>query len=258
MADIGGSEEILPYSAAWLRERGASYDPLTGRPVPQPAVPMPRLVDKHDVAQPLASDKHTPPLVEPDTPVIAAPSPSATAAMLPQPIPTQETSANAYSQQAARRNRKPSRLPIIMGLIIVLLAVFAAEHYLVPMFSKPKKLVSSSTTVSQVGAIAPIPATVIPPRPSVSSVPPSVPAREASTHTPTPAVTAPSTRQAPALLPVPKAEEQVPAPVQAPSVIQSPPSSSVQVGPHSVTEPRHESKAQFEQQHMQQLLSPLG
>ncbi len=260
-----------PYSDSWLRERGASFDPLTGMRVPP--LPKEKTQEKTppgtvEIAQPESSGPEAPASVGaaigiPEAITESAPSP----AQVPHEVSVIKQGGEApapASDEYQPVRKKSSRLPIIIGILLAVAAVVAAEHYLVPIFthSKPKEVPSAnSPQSSQVS-------------PSVKSSPRpfSKPSTQAPISAPQPAVVpvhpspapTPRTTVQPSVPPVQRTE--APMPRAEPTVPRSTPSATPQIQrpvspsqPAAVPSPQERvSKAQYEQKHMQQLLSPLS
>jgi hypothetical protein len=151
---------------------------------------------------------------------------------------------------------------LIVGFALAIAAVVAAEHYIVPMLThgasttKPRQAIPGSST-NQVPETQTT-RTVTPPVPNVSVVPiakpnNATPKLPPNVHEETPTPSLP-TLTSPAQA----------APVQAAPVQAAPPANKIiksNVVPETFPAPvqhHEESNAQYEQQHLNQLMSPLG
>ncbi len=253
------------YSEDWLRQRGAKYNPLTGQIVAQP-----RLVrdlsppDKTTGGEaeqsklaPTSPDKQQkPPLSE--SPVVSGGG--ETGASVHRPATSGAQEYPAIPEVPSPR----SKLPVFIGLVLAIVAVVAAEHYVVPMFTHTARTDLVKQAAPSSGIRQPetnTTRTSIPPLPKdtiVKSAQQNIKAPEVPTN-------GPQVTAAPSPAPI--------TPVQATSVQATPPANTIvkssaaprtqEEYPAPETQPapaQHhgESNAQYEQQHLNQLMSPLG
>lgn len=249
-----------PYSEEWLRQRGAKFDPRTGIAVsPAPTVRVElggdKLPGKEDLP-PLnpppgedGKDQNPPPPPPPDGSNGGGPTGGG-------------SGTDRDSVEPVVPPRKSRRLPLIIGFALAIAAVIVAEQYIVPMLThsshttKVKQAVTSSST-NQVPENSTT-RTVTPQPPKVPVVPiakpnNAIPKLSPNVHE---EILTPS-------LPTSTPPAQV-APVQAAPVQAAPPANEIikpNVVPETYPAPvQHhgESNAQYEQQHLNQLMSPLG
>lgn len=240
-----------PYSDAWLRMRGALYNPLNGQAI------------KH-IDEPVEIFAST---------AEEVPEPRVPEAEVPPPIANPTTKGVSTSQQDSRTS-SDSNLPyedfarnlsvprsgikykLLLGAFLAIAAALLADHYLVPMFSKPVRLVvpknSESAPTKAFHATAPY---VAPVKNSPITVRPSTPSSVQSKST-VPESTGTSAGNALTThVPVSPVIHQV-----TKAVVVTPPAYVAPApAPAPVPAPHHsESNAQYEQQHLNQLMSPLG
>lgn len=248
-------DSLQPYSDDWLRQRGAKFNPLTGVEVAEP-----RLVEE---AEP-SGEKPTP-VDEPDK--VLPPGRDGVnggGGAVGSVHPSDKEDAGGGSETSKVSSSK-SKLPVLIGLVLAIAAVVAAEHYLVPMFTHAapagpvKQLTrSSGPLTSETDRVA----TAVP-------APPEAAIARSSQQSNSSTVVA--TANKPALTTTPNVESTTP--VQATSVQPKPPTMSIAKSsvvprvqesypaPAIQTAPAQhhsESNAHYEQQHLNQLMSPLG
>lgn len=251
-----------PYSEEWLRQRGAKFDPRTGKKVsPAPIVSdddsLRRRGDSGEDKPPKENEElGNSPSGEDDNghkdPIGPSVGPNGKE-------PTDDRSKDKIPVDPPRKSR---RLPLIIGFALAIAAVIAAEQYIVPMLThssrttKVKQAVTSSST-NQVPENSTT-RTVTSPPPKVPVVPiakpnNAIPKLSPNVHE---EILTPS-------LPTSTPPAQV-APVQAAPVQAAPPANKIikpNVVPETFPAPvKHhgENNAQYEQQHLNQLMSPLG
>lgn len=249
-----------PYSEEWLRQRGAKFDPRTGNAVsPAPIVRVELGGDKLPGKEELAplnpppgedgKDLNPPPPFSSDGPNGEGPTGGG-------------SGTDGDSVEPVDPPRKSRRLPLIIGFALALAAVIAAEQYIVPMLThssrttKVKQAIPSSST-NQVPEKSTT-RTVTSPPPKVPVVPISKPNNAIPKLSPNvhEEILTPS-------LPTSTPPAQV-APVQAAPVQAASPANKIikpNVVPETFPAPvKHhgENNAQYEQQHLNQLMSPLG
>lgn len=261
-----------PYTDDWLRERGAFFNPLTGRRVPPlPKESVPAKTQKHvdfvqETITPQRHEESTSVGATVGIPQFASESvPIAEAGHRPAPAgPPDGHASTSTVEDYPPVRRKTSRLPLIIGILLAIAAVVAAEHYLVPIFTHHRTKEVANTLPPQSSQVAHV---VTPTSSKVTK--PSITAAASTPQSSVPHVNqsttpVPSTNAQASVTPVPRTE--APMPRAEPTVPRSTPSATPQIQrpvppsqPAAIPSPQErESKAQYEQQHMQQLLSPLG
>ncbi len=255
---MAGEEGVAAYSAPWLRERGAKFDPLTGEAVPPPVEEISSVASPSGLTPPEGTGATSKP-TEPTSNAVEISSATSTSGSTP-PEGTGATSKptepilNAEDALPRRSRKAASRVPLIIGMLVAIGAVVAARLFLVPFFSHSEKapapIVRSPSPPAE-HSTAPVlsPVTHVPIAPQQKSIP----APESVTEKPV---------ESPALPPPSSISSPKPAqvtPVQtSPQVVQASPEVRP-VAPSPAAQPRHsETKAQYEQMHLHQLLSPLS
>ena len=258
-------QDVIPYSDEWLRERGARFNPLTDKPVPQITEIKP------ESRAPTSPSGAATPLREPEVLESLPPQPAASPTISPQAqtrgVTAGGTEEVIVPEQQKMPRRRPSRLPLIIGFLLAVAAVIVAEQYLVPMFTHPKKVTRLAPAAQRPSSpSSSTPAVPLVPKISESQTPPTakvIPSTSMQQQTPKSIPPVRQVEESVAPRPTVPVAATPPAVTQAPTTADlpsTPPPAENEMpnSPRAAPPPQRESKAQFEQQHMQQLLSPLG
>ncbi len=268
---------LLPYSELWLRKRGARFHPLKGGEIPsqvetiggpdQPSkgIVQPPVRKNGDEGKP--SQRTDEDSEQPFKGIVQPPIRRNGDNEVDLSQGTDRTPGGGTSDQTRPKRQRHSRWSLVMGILLALAAVFAAEHYLVLWFHSMKTASYHAKGQGKMAAVTTIPSprpaptippaktTVIPKR--ASSVPSVETARPPSTISASPPAAVPMQPQ----LEAPRQAAVVPVPAM-PIARETPPAPSHYghgVAASAAPSPRYkESKAQYELQHLHQLLSPFN